>query len=108
MNWLFAPEEPSAAFWHTFAGWRSSLAALANRGPPRRRATAAAASAHVIGAPQPIARMGRRRGPLGVGDHRAECASARPNLQMAPTGLALHAPEVGLRAGVVAVETCAR
>ena len=29
MNWLFAPEEPSSAFWQAFAGWRSSLAALA-------------------------------------------------------------------------------
>jgi FkbM family methyltransferase len=29
MNWLFAPEEPSPAFWQACAGWRSSLAALA-------------------------------------------------------------------------------
>ena len=28
MNWLFAPEEPSAAFWDAFAAWRSSLAAI--------------------------------------------------------------------------------
>ena len=29
MNWLFAPEEPSPAFWHNYAAWRSSLAAIA-------------------------------------------------------------------------------
>jgi FkbM family methyltransferase len=29
MNWLFAPEEPSPAFWLNYAAWRSSLAAIA-------------------------------------------------------------------------------
>jgi FkbM family methyltransferase len=27
MNWLFAPEEPSPAFWQSFAAWRKSIAA---------------------------------------------------------------------------------
>jgi FkbM family methyltransferase len=29
MNWLFAPEAPSPAFWTTFAAWRRSIAAIA-------------------------------------------------------------------------------
>jgi hypothetical protein len=27
MNWLFAPAEPSPAFWQSFAAWRSSIEA---------------------------------------------------------------------------------
>jgi FkbM family methyltransferase len=29
MNWLFAPESPSPAFWQAFGAWRSALAAMA-------------------------------------------------------------------------------
>ena len=35
MNWLFAPEEPRPAFWHAYAGWRTSIAEIGRdaRGP---------------------------------------------------------------------------